>query len=173
MAASYIQAKCSICNERTKILLCQECLKEFCADHLTQHQQSLNKQFDLIQNDLNQFRLNLTDLRNNPLKHPSIEQIDQWENESILKIKEKATEYRQILINYTNDSMNQTAKKLNDTDEQFRSNKIYLKQLKEKFEELNEEFNRSKNIFIDQKSNSFINEISIRFPSISKFFQLL
>lgn len=107
---------------QTKTFLCQVCSKEFCFDHLTQH--------DLIQNDLNQFKQNLLDLKSNST---SIEQIDQWENDSILKIKEKANEYRQILINYANESMH----------------------------------------LIEQQSNSFVNEISIRFPSMSKFSQTL
>ena len=60
-------------------------------------------------------------------------------------------------------------KKFNDVDEQFDTNEVHLNKLKEKYAELNEELNRSKTIFIEQTSNSFIDEISIRFPSISKF----
>ena len=123
--------------------LCRGCSKDFCFDHLIQHRQFLNEQLGLIQDDYNQLRQNLLDLRNNPLKHPS---IDQWENGSIPRIKEKANEYRQILINYTNESINQIERKLN------------------------EQLYQSITACIKQKSNSFINEISIRFTSMSKFF---
>ena len=108
MATSSIHTKCSIpyCDEETNTYSCRGCSKEFCFDHLAEHRQFLKEQLHLIQDDFNQFRQNLIDMKNNSQKHPLIKQIDQWENESIRKIKQKANQCRQLLNDYTKQSIN-------------------------------------------------------------------
>ena len=174
--ATSIETKCSICNEETNTFLCKGCSKEFCLPHIIEHQESLNQQLGLIQNDFNEFRQNIIDLKKNPQQHPLIKLVDQWENDSIRKIKQKANECRRQLNNYTNESIEQIEMKLNETSQQFSSNgkqkknlsEIHLEKLKEKLKELNEELNQPENLSIEQISNSFISEISVRFTSKSK-----
>lgn len=84
MATSSPQTKCSICNEDTDTLICRRCSKNFCFLHLIEHQQFLNEQFSLVENDLNQSKQTLLNLKNNSQNHPLLKQIDQWENESIV-----------------------------------------------------------------------------------------
>jgi hypothetical protein len=84
--------KCSNCEEETNTFLCNGCSNYFCFHHLTEHRQLLNEQLHQIQHDFNQFSETIIDIRNNPLKHPFIQQINQWENESINKIKQTAEE---------------------------------------------------------------------------------
>ena len=118
MATPSIQTKCSIspCDE-TNTYPCRGCSKEFCFHHLIEHRLVLKEQLSLIQDHFNQFRQNLIDMKNNSQKHPLIKQIDQWENESIRKVKEKANQYRQLLNDYTKESINQIEMKLNETNQ--------------------------------------------------------
>ena len=179
MATLSTETKCSICYEETDTFLCRGCSKYFCFDHLSDHRQFLNEQFGLIQNDYNQFRQTILDLKTNPQKHPLLEQIDQWEKYSILKIKLKANRCRQLLIKHSNEAICQLERKLNNINEQLSSNQkqknfneIYLNQMRKKLEELNEQLNQPGNISIEQRSNSFISDILIRCTSSSKFSSL-
>jgi hypothetical protein len=122
MATTNLNTQCSICNEETGTFLCHGCSKNFCFNHLTEHQQSLNEQLHHIQNDYNQFKQTIIDLKNNPEKHSLIKQINQWENDSIEKIKQKAKECRERLINCTNKVLNQIEIKLNDPNKQLITN---------------------------------------------------
>jgi hypothetical protein len=174
MATANLNTQCSICREETSTFICNGCSNNFCFDHLTEHRQLLNEQLHSIQDDYTKFRKLINDLKNNPEKHPLIEQIDQWENDSIIKIKQNAKECRQKLTNYTNKILNQVEIELNNPNEQLLSNQkkndfneIHLNKLKEKLQQLKDELNQTKKVFsIGQQSNSFINRIFIRF---SKF----
>jgi DNA repair exonuclease SbcCD ATPase subunit len=174
MATANVNAHCSICEEETNTFICRGCSKDFCFDHLTEHRQSINEQIHSIQDDYNEFRQLINDLKNNPEKHSQIEQIDQWENDSIIKIKQKAKKCREILINYRNQTLNQIEIKLNNSNEQLISdqkkkdfNEIYLNELKEKLEKLKKQLNQSTIVSIEEQSNSFINQIFIRFGEFS------
>jgi hypothetical protein len=163
--------QCSICKE-TSTFLCNGCSKNFCFDHLTEHQQLLNEQLHSIQDDYNQFRQFIIDIKENPQKHPLITKIDQWENESIHKIKQTAQQCREELINYTNQNIYQIEIKLNDSNEEIIPNQkkndfneISLNNFKQKLEKLKQELNQSKDISILQQSDSLINQISIKFHS--------
>jgi hypothetical protein len=168
--------QCSTCKEETGVFLCRGCEKDFCFDHLTEHRQLLNEQLYQIQDDFNQFRQTIIEIRNNPRKHPLIEEIDQWENDSIHKIKQRAEECRQRFINYTNDSINQIEMKLNNSNQQLISNEkkkndfneIHLYQLRERLKQLKKEINQPNNVSIQLKSNSFIQQIFIQFSKFLK-----
>jgi hypothetical protein len=177
MATANLNTQCSICKEETSTFICRGCSKDFCFDHLIEHRQLLNEQLHSIQDDYNQFRELIIDLKQYPEKQPLIKQIDQWENDSIIKIKQKAKECREILIHYTIPTINKIEIQLNNSSEQLIPNskkndfnEIHLNKLKEKLEELKDELNQSRNLSIEQQPNSFINQILIR---ISKFFQIL
>ena len=175
MATSHLQTKCSQCEE-TDTFICRGCSNDFCFNHLQEHRQSLNTQLHDIQDEYNQFRQNIIDLKTSPQKHPLIKQIDQWENNSILKIKQKAKQCRDILMNYTNENISQIEIKLNDPNEQIIPNEkkndfneISLNKFKQKLEKLKEELHQSEEISIEQRQeNSLINDISIIFH-MSKF----
>jgi hypothetical protein len=175
MATARVKTQCSICEEERSTFLCRGCSKDFCFEHLTEHRQLFHTQLHYIQNDYNEFKQRIIDLKTNPQKHPLIKQIDQWENDSIDKIKQKAKQCREILINYTNEIINETEMKLDDSNEQLRPNEgkndfneIDLDRFKEKLEKFKEELNQPKNVSIEQQPNSFIKEIFIK---IGKFFE--
>ena len=73
--------------------------------------------------------------------------------------------------------INQVEINLINANEQFVSNQkqkkfneIHLNKLREKLNELNEQLNQPESISIEQISNTFISEISIRLNSTSKFY---
>ncbi len=105
MATANVEIKCFSCKKpiRTFICQCQGCSKEFCSNCLTKHVQELSQEFDQIENDHDQFKQKINEKKiNNPNTILFIQQIDQWEKDSINKIKEKAEELRQNLINLEN-----------------------------------------------------------------------
>jgi chromosome segregation ATPase len=176
MATANLNTQCSICKEETSTFICRGCSQDFCFDHLQEHRQLLNAQLHHIQNDFNQFRQKIIDLKSNPQKHPLMKQIDQWEKDSIDKIKQRAKECQEKLINYTNKIVNQIEIKLDDPNEQLKPiqkkneyNENDLKRFKEKLNKLKKELNQSENILIKQQLNSFINQIFIK---CGKFLEL-
>ncbi len=108
--------------------------------------------------------MNQQKFKNNPEQHLLIEEIDQWEINSIEKIKQRAKQCREISINYTIEIFNQVEIKLNHSNEQLiplqnknEFNEIDLDQLKR-------ELNQPTNLPIKQQSNSFINKYFVILP---------
>ena len=130
---------CVICNKERITYACDGCSQRFCRKHLDEHLKNLGEQLEQIGNDHDQLRQNLDQQKTNPTKHPLIEQINQWENDSIDKIKQTAQLCREKLINYSNKSLLETEKKLNDLAQQIKEmrhenefNEIHLNHLTEK-----------------------------------------
>lgn len=106
--------------------------------------------------------------KNNPNNHSPIEQVNQWEEDSVERIKQTAEECRQTLIKLINKFIIQLDNKLNDLAKQIKEirqenefNEMDLNYLKEKFTKLQEQLNKPRNISIIQQSTSFINKISV------------
>ena len=110
MAMATAKIQCSTCNEEKDTYICRGCSETFCFNHLTDHRDIINKQFNQIEDNCNSFRQIIIDQKNNSL----IEQIDQWENDSIEKIKQMANQCRNKLINYRNPLIIEIENKLND-----------------------------------------------------------
>ncbi|CAF0889308.1 unnamed protein product [Rotaria sordida] len=96
-----------------------------------------------------------------------MQKIDEWEEDSIKKIKQSAEQCRQILIEHKNKYF-EIEKKLFELTEQLKQshqeaefNENDLHRFKTKLTELLEEFGQPPSIRIQQDSKSFINEISI------------
>ncbi len=79
--------KCSICKQDNGTFPCRGCSEYFCYDQSEEHRQTLNAQINQIRNDYNLFRQTLIEQKNNPHKHSLIQEINQWENDSIDKIR--------------------------------------------------------------------------------------
>ncbi len=163
-----VKVQCSKCSEENDTYICRGCSKTFCFNHLTDHREIINKQFNKIEDDCNSFRQTVIDQKDNQKNRLLVEQIDKWEDDSIKKIKQTAEECRQILIKYTNTFIIEIENKLNDLTEQFKQirkknkfNEIDLNHLKEKLAKLTVELDKPSNISIKQGSTSFINKISV------------
>ncbi|CAF1121266.1 unnamed protein product [Adineta steineri] len=154
------------------------CSKEFCLNHLTEHQQILNDELNLITNEFNEFKQTINEQKQNtqnPQNDLLIKQIHQWERNSIGIIQQKAQECRKIVLAYSQTSINDIKNKFNNLSEQIKQvqqenefNEINLKYLRNQLIEITQELNNPTKISIKEDSQPFINEILI-ISSKSKF----
>ncbi len=75
------------CGKEKATLKCGECLQDFCYNHSTEHRNELSKQFEDIETTRELLRQTLTEPIMKPQTHVLIQQIDQWERNSIMKIR--------------------------------------------------------------------------------------
>ncbi|CAF1473724.1 unnamed protein product [Adineta steineri] len=174
MAMANNKRKCFTCHKENNTYTCEGCLKRFCSRHIPEHQQKLNDELSHIIIDYDQLKQKINE--QNRQNHSLINQIDQWEMESIEKIQQKAQSYREIVIKFSETSINDIEIRFNDLNKQIQQlkkendfNEINLNYLKSQLMKLTQELNSPLKISIKEDSESFINEISIIPSKISKF----
>jgi len=173
MATAAPKTQCVTCEKEKATSRCVGCLQDFCFNHLAEHRQQLNKQVDDIQIHRDLFLQTINEqTTNNSQKHLFIQQIDQWEHESIQKIKQTAEEIRQIVFIHTNDNLGPTKDKLNKLTEELKHSRekddiveTDLQKWTEEIQQIKEELNRQStpNIIIQQSSTPLINKIQVEF----------
>ncbi|CAF1037264.1 unnamed protein product [Adineta steineri] len=175
MAMANNKTKCFTCNEEKITYPCRGCSKEFCLMDLTKHQQILNDELNYITNEYNEFKQRINEQKQNPQNHLLINQIDQWERNSIGTIQQKAEECRKIAMGYLPTYFNNIEHKFNDLSGQIKQihqenefNEINLSYLRHELIEITQELNNPPKISIKENSQSFINEISIIISKKSK-----
>ncbi|CAF1194116.1 unnamed protein product [Adineta steineri] len=159
---------CFKCNKKKITYTCEGCLENFCLMDLTKHRQILNDELHHIINNYDQFKQSINEQKPNPQELSLINQINQWETNSIEKIKQKAKDCKEIVIKSSQTFLNDIEMKFNELYEQIKKiqkenefNEINLNYLKNQLMKMNQELNNPSNMSIDQYSKSFINEISI------------
>ena len=168
MATASTRTVCAYCQKEKLTYTCQGCLKNYCLTHLNEHRQELDRQLQEIENQHDEFRQNLQEQKSNSNINPLIQEIDQWEKESIDRIKQIAEQCRVQLISCATAVFQGTLKKLNRLAEQIKEmrhenefNEIDVNELKSRIRKLQEELVRPANVSIEQQSTSFINSISV------------
>ena len=171
MATLTGRAQCFSCKKETRRFSCEGCSKDFCAKCLTEHLEELGRELDKIENDHDQFRQILDGQKDDPKKQSLITQINQWEKDSIDKIKQTAEECRKKLISHTNSYMIELEHQLNSISKEIKRirqdnefNEIDLKEFKEKLDKLEEELEKSSNVSVQEQSSPFINKMSVILP---------
>ena len=98
-------------------------------------------------------------------------EIDQWEQDSIHKIKQAADLCREKLIKYTNEYFLRTEKEFNHSSEKIKEtrcgddfNEIDLNHLKQILHNIQKRLLQPSKVSIRQQSASLINNISIQIP---------
>ncbi|CAF1209436.1 unnamed protein product [Adineta steineri] len=168
MAMRNNRTQCVICNKDKITYPCEGCLKSFCLMDLTKHRQILNEELHLIINDYDQFKQRFSEQKPSPHDLSLIDQINQWELDSIEKIKQRAKNCREIATESLQTCINDIEMKFNDLNEQLKQfhsenefNEINLNYLRNELKKIREELDNPSKISIQQDSQSFINEISI------------
>ena len=169
MATAGVKTLCITCGKDKLTYDCKGCFQSFCLNHLNDHNRELGKQLDEIEDERNVFRQTLSEQIINPEKHILFEEINQWEEKSILKIKQTANNARESLLKHTNGHIQKIQiefKKLTEQMKEIRDendfNEINLNELKIKLNQLEKQFNQPENILIKEDSTStFINKISV------------
>jgi hypothetical protein len=157
---------CLICNDETKKItyFCKGCSNEYCYEHLGEHRHQLNNQLEFLINNYNQFQQELNEQKPNS---SLIEKINEWENESIEKIQQRAKECRTMVIKYTKIETNQIQKKfcqliqqLKQIEKENQFNEIDLNQIQNQLKQMTEEFLDPSKISIQQDSDKISIETS-------------
>lgn len=150
------KSKCIKCDQDRSTVKCSRCTDEFYSNHLVEHRQELNKQLDDIKVYHDVFQQTLHQ-QNNPL----IQQIDQWEQNSIEKIRQTAEEARQVILRITATNNTNIKEQLNKLTNEFEKeqkddniNEINLQNWKEQLKKLSEQFTKPSNVIIIQNSVS-------------------
>ena len=159
---------CATCNKASGMFICRGCDQNFCTRHVGEHRQELGRQMDELTVDHDRFRQNLSEHMKDVQLHPLMKQIDQWEQESIEKIRRSADKTRQDLRKIIDEHLNQLLERLAKVAEELRKARedeeyfeTDLKQWIEKLDQLKKDFTQPPNIELDQ-NNDIINTITIR-----------
>jgi hypothetical protein len=79
------------CNKEKNTYECRGSSQNFCFNHLSDHRQTVNKQFHKIEDDSNSFLQRFIEQKDDIKKnHPLLQEIDKWKEDSIKKIKQTA-----------------------------------------------------------------------------------
>lgn len=165
--------QCYSCRKQTRTFLCEGCSQNFCFDDLTKHLEDLHVELEKIENDHDEFRQTLNDEKANIRQCSSIRQIDEWEKDSINKIKQQAKACREEVIQFKNkhlsqfeNRLNNLVKKMKDLRPKNQFNELDLNLLRGRFKRITEDFQKPKNIFIEQDFSTFVGRISVILPAI-------
>ena len=145
------ETQCFTCDKVSSTYKCEGCLQHFCFNHLTEHRQILGKQFDEIEKNRDQFQQILIEQKQNPNKDFLIQQIHQWENDSIKKIRQTGNKCKQILIEHTNEIENKLinlTQQLRENRQENKFNEINLNLFKIQLENLTKELAQPPNVSI-------------------------
>ncbi|CAF0839862.1 unnamed protein product [Adineta steineri] len=168
--------KCFTCHRENNTYTCEGCSKRFCATHIPEHQQRLNEELNHIIDHYNKFKQTINEQKQNPHDLSLVNQINQWEINSIEIIQQKAEECRELVIKSSQTFINNIEHEFNDLNKQIQQlqkendfNEISLNDLRNQLVEITEEFNKPSNISIQQNSQTFISDISIISSKKPKF----
>ncbi|CAF2897589.1 unnamed protein product [Rotaria sp. Silwood2] len=100
MASSAVKKlPCITCGKAAGVFTCRGCLKDFCTRHATEHRHMLDQQMEEVTLCHDQLRQNFDEQTKEPRQHSLIQQIDEWEQNSIEKIRQVAENARKQLLN--------------------------------------------------------------------------
>ncbi|CAF3008159.1 unnamed protein product [Rotaria sp. Silwood2] len=176
---------CIACGTAAGMFTCRGCSKTFCLNHTNEHREILEKQMNEIINNHNRLKQQISNEETDQYYKLLIEQIDQWEKESINKIYRTAKEIRQQLIIITREHQDNIKEKLTQLTQEITKARYDgnffeddLKQWTNIIQRLQNTFLEHENIQISSinNGNPFISKISLidkindyMIPSINHF----
>ncbi|CAF0781858.1 unnamed protein product [Adineta steineri] len=159
---------CSVCIKLAGVFLCHGCEKNFCQLHASEHREHLQKSMNVIYHNYDSVKQNIKGQTTEQYQHSLMVQVNQWEQESIEKIRQYAQETRQeltITVRQRSDNLKEKLEQLKqELDKARQTGGFYENDLKEWTEKLNE----IRRTFAGQQTIN-INEASHSTPFISRF----
>lgn len=159
---------CEICRESVDTFKCTKCEQVFCFTHLKTHRDQLILEICQVQDEINAIRQNIYSQKENFSEHPLHDFINQWENESIRKIRQMADRTRKSLINRSDEYISNLEKHLNDLSTEVQQfsrkkicDKIQMTRWNEKLAQFNVKMNPLETIEIDELQRPLVKEIEI------------
>lgn len=161
---SNIKSECYVCKKERVVYKCTGCSQDFCLNHLSEHNRELEGQLDLIEDQRNVFQQNLSQVKSNLVAHPLIQQINQWETNAIEKIQQTAKQQRDLVFQYTDEikvRFDELTVQLKQMREEKDFNEITLNQLKNQFQQLENQLYQTPTISCREEPNTFISPLKI------------
>ncbi|CAF1269225.1 unnamed protein product [Adineta ricciae] len=135
---------------------------------VTYHRQELSKQLEVVETNYNVFQQKIIDQTGKLQNDVVIKEVNDWENESIKIIQQKAQAIKQAVVKYTTDHMKQMEVDMNKISRELRQyrkeNDFYetdLRQWNEDLGKLATQFDNLSNIVLQRNSAMLINSISV------------
>jgi sugar lactone lactonase YvrE len=162
-------AHCATCSKGKAILKCEGCMQTFCYNHVIDHRQELNKQLEDVEVTCDLIQDTLSKQTTNSQKHPLMQKINEWEHDSIEKIRQTAEEARQLLIKHTVGRIAEIDVKLNNVTNQIRQSRqendffeTDLRQWKENLTKIQEELHhKPSTITVREDSTPLVTKIYV------------
>lgn len=168
MATITSKILCIICNKGKGTFKCEGCSKIFCPKHSIDHRNDLSKQLDEIEVTHDLAYKTLIQQTQNLRQHLLIQKVDQWEYQSIEKIRQMADQARNDLLRGITEQTNDIKKKLQDLSDELRQGREDndylegdLKHWLQKLEELKLELLNPVNIAIHEDSTPLVTKIHV------------
>lgn len=168
---------CDTCEKGKGISKCQGCSKIFCFNHFSEHRQALSKQLDEVEAVGDLLRQTIDKRAPEVQQNILLQQIDDWENDSIQKIKKTASEARQLLAGHTTNTTRKVEAKLNKLTNQIRDSRYEndfietdLRHWKKQLDKLTEELQRPSNIIFREDSQSLVSRIYLDILTCSEYY---
>lgn len=172
MATTNSKARCITCGKENSTVRCDGCSHPFCYNHMESHRQELSKQLDNIEVTRDLLQQTLIEQTEEPQTHALIKQIDEWERDSIDKIRRTADNARRILLRHTTKQLKTLDIKLDQISNQLRKSRLEhdfiepdLRQWNEKLIQLKEELNNPSYMKVIYESIPLINKVSVDISS--------
>lgn len=163
MATSTGKAICIKCEKERSAVCCRGCSQDFSSNQLCEHRETFRQLFTDNKYDYDLFQQIIIEQKQDINKRSLIQQVDQWENDGINKIKQKAKETRDLVITLTNKSINEIkckferlSNQLNEFRQENDLNESSVNRLKIELIKLKEELHNPSNVSIIEKSTSFL-----------------
>jgi hypothetical protein len=168
MGTANLLTQCFTCDKVKGRVKCEGCSKIYCVNHFDDHRQELNKQLDEVVVTRDLFRQSLAEKTADSQKNPLIQHIDEWEYESMNKIRQAASEARHILLKHNTETFTKMEEKLNKLTNQLRQSReendffeTDLNQWREEITQMLNKLNKPSNVTIRPGSTPLITKINV------------
>lgn len=168
MATATGKSRCAACEKEKATSKCSGCLRDYCFNHLSEHRQELARQLDEIEVNRDLFYQTLLMQTSDSKRHVVLQEINQWEKESIERIQRIAQETRELTMKYTFENSNKIKDKLQQLTNEIKLSRqedditeIDLEKWKHQLEQLTEELNKPTEVIIRQSSTPIVTRITV------------
>ena len=157
MATADARILCITCDKEKAIFKCGGCSQNFCFQHSSDHRQQLGKLLEEVVTSHDFFRQTLNEQTAKAENHVSMQEIDEWERNSIDQIRQEADKARQLLRKHTMDHFTEVEVQLNNLTDQLQESRqkddffeADLHRWKQELDRLTEELMKSSNVLVRQ-----------------------
>jgi len=120
MASSLTRKICAAGNscKNAASFNCEGCTQAFCINHVSEHCRVLGEELNEIIGEHNDLKNSLIQQTTKPESHPLMKQINNWEETSINKMRQKTHELRQELVHLIATHTNEISIRLQKVSDQ-------------------------------------------------------